>query len=170
MATSKSRRYNTKDARGAYSRLSRVNKVLCRSVGEELERLADADERLRLLTVTSAEVSCDLRHATIYFSSIRPEAIEALEERRVALQGYVSRQARMKRTPKLSFEADPAVAAGARLDEVLRRIAVSSAAGSKLVTDRVSEKSSGLCEPGDPREVTESRVESPTARQHTLGS
>ena len=39
-------------------------------VAEELERLADADERLRLLTVTSVDITPDLRSATVYLSSL----------------------------------------------------------------------------------------------------
>jgi ribosome-binding factor A len=146
MATDKRRRHNYGDGRGPYSRLLRVNKVLCRSVGEELERLADADERLRFLTVTAAEVSSDLRNATIYLSSVRSEALEALEERRAALQRYVSTQTRMKRTPILHFEADPGVAAGARLDEVLRRIAVSPTVSPTLGPTRGSDPVSHPCE------------------------
>ena len=34
----------------------------------------------------------------------------------------VARQTRMKRTPLLEFSADPAVMAGGRVEEVLRRI------------------------------------------------
>ena len=47
------------DNRGAapYSRSLRVNQVLRQVVAEELERLADADERLRLVTVTSVETT-----------------------------------------------------------------------------------------------------------------
>ena len=64
----------------------RVNEVLREVVAEELERLADTDERLRLLTVTSVDTSPDLRHATVYLSSLADEAAEALAERRAQLQ------------------------------------------------------------------------------------
>ena len=40
-----------------YARSLRVNEVLRQIVAEELERLADADERLRLVTVTSIDTS-----------------------------------------------------------------------------------------------------------------
>ena len=106
----------------SYPRTRRVNQLMREVLADELERLADADERLRLLTVTEVAVSPDLRTATVFLSSLPEEAVEALEERRVALQAAIGRQARMKRTPKLSFVADPAVAHGAAIDEALRRL------------------------------------------------
>ena len=105
-----------------YPRALRVNEVLRQVVAEELERLADADERLRLVTVTSVEVTADLRAATVYLGSIGDDAAEALEERRAQVQRAVGRQVRMKRTPRLHFTADPAVTAGARVEEILRRL------------------------------------------------
>ncbi|MGP8059462.1 MAG: 30S ribosome-binding factor RbfA [Acidimicrobiales bacterium] len=105
-----------------YPRALRVNEVLRQIVAEEIERLADADERLRLVTVTSVQTSADLRHATVYVGTLSEDAAESLEERRAQLQREVGRQVRMKRTPRLRFEADPAVSAGARVEEVLRRL------------------------------------------------
>jgi ribosome-binding factor A len=100
-----------------------VNEVLRQLIAEELERLADADERLRLLTVTAVETSDDLSRATVFVGTLPPEAAESLEERRTQLQRYVGRQVRMKRTPKLQFAPDPAVSAGERIDALLRRLA-----------------------------------------------
>jgi ribosome-binding factor A len=105
-----------------YPRSLRVNEVLRQVVAEELERLADADERLRLVTVTSVDTSADLRSATVYLGSIDADAADALEERRGQVQRSLGRQVRMKRTPRLHFEPDPAVTAGARVEEILRRL------------------------------------------------
>jgi len=105
-----------------FPRTRRVNQLLREVIADELERLSDADERLRLVTVTDVSTSADLRNATVYFGSLSDDAAEALEERRAAIQSAVGRQSHMKRTPKLSFEVDPAVTEGARIDEVLRRI------------------------------------------------
>jgi len=112
------------DNRGAapYARSLRVNQVIRQVLAEELERLADADERLRLVTVTSVDTAPDLRRATVYLSSLADDAADALTERRAHLQRTLSRQVRMKRTPLLDFAADPAVVAGGRVEEVLRRI------------------------------------------------
>jgi ribosome-binding factor A len=112
------------DNRGVapYARTLRVNQVLREVVAEELERLADADDRLRLLTVTAVDTAPDLRHATVYLSSLSEDQTEALAERRAQLQRSLSRQTRLKRTPLLEFTVDPAVVAGGRVEDVLRRI------------------------------------------------
>ena len=105
-----------------YKRSLRVNQVLRQVLAEELERLADADERLRLITVTAVDTAPDLRNAVVYLSSLSEDAAEGLAERRSQLQHEVGRQTRMKRTPRLEFAVDPAVVAGGRVDDALRRI------------------------------------------------
>ena len=105
-----------------YARSLRINQVLREVLAEELERLADADERLRLLTITSVDTSPDLRTATVYLSTLEAEAAEALEERRTQLQRRVGKEMRIKRTPRLAFAADPAVQSGAAVEEALRRL------------------------------------------------
>jgi len=109
-------------ASAPYPRARRVNEVLRQVVAEELERLADADERLRMVTVTEVETAADLRNATVFLATLEADADEALQERRAQLQRAVGQQVRMKRTPRLHFVADPSVSAGARVDEVLRRL------------------------------------------------
>ena len=109
-----------------YPRSLRVNEVLRQILAEELERLADADERLRLLTITAVSTSPDLRTATVYVGTLDEDAAMALDERRGQLQRSVGRQVRMKRTPRLTFASDPAVEAGKRVEEVLRRLRAES--------------------------------------------
>ena len=103
-----------------YPRIARVNELVREVVAEELERMADADDRLALITITAVSVDRDLRHARVLLSSLSPDADEALEEHRVRLQAAINRQARLKRTPQLSFSADPAVESGRRVEDILR--------------------------------------------------
>ncbi|HEY2214319.1 MAG TPA: 30S ribosome-binding factor RbfA [Acidimicrobiales bacterium] len=103
-----------------YPRSLRVNQVLRQVVAEELERLADADERFRMVTVTSVDTAADMRNATVYLASMDDEAAAALEERRPQLQKLIGSQVTMKRTPRLTFKADPAIVAGSRVEELLR--------------------------------------------------
>lgn len=105
-----------------YPRSARVNQVLREVVADALERLADADERLRLVTVTAVESEPDLRHAVVLLSSLDEEEAEALAGVRVRLQAAISAQVRLKRTPQLSFAADPAIAAGQRVEDILRHL------------------------------------------------
>lgn len=107
----------------SYPRTFRVNHLVQEVVAEELERLADADERLRFLTVTSVETSPDLRNATVLFASLSDDAKEGLEERRRSLQKAIGLQATMKRTPKLSFSIDPVFSSAAAIEDKLRRLA-----------------------------------------------
>jgi ribosome-binding factor A len=103
-----------------YPRSLRVNQVLRQVVAEELERLADADERFRMVTVTSVDTAADMRTATVYLASMDADVAEALEERRPHLQRHIGLQVTMKRTPRLTFKADPAIVAGSRVEELLR--------------------------------------------------
>ena len=108
-------------ARGRrYPRMARVNEVVREVVAEEIERLADGDDRLGLITVTGVDVDGDLRRAKVLLSSLAPAAEEALEEHRVRIQSAISRQVRLKRTPQLSFAVDPAVESGKRVEDILR--------------------------------------------------
>jgi ribosome-binding factor A len=43
-----------------------------------------------------------------------------LEEQRAHLQRLIGTQMTMKRTPKLRFQADPAIETGTRVEELLR--------------------------------------------------
>jgi ribosome-binding factor A len=115
-------RRREKRAPAAYARTARVNEVLREVVAEALERMADTDDRLRLLTVTAVDITPDLSRATVFLSSLPAPAIEALAEQRRELQRIIGRQVRMKRTPLLEFESDPAVAHGLRVEEILRTL------------------------------------------------
>jgi ribosome-binding factor A len=103
-----------------YPRMARVNELVREVVAEELERISDNDDRLLMLTVTGVTVDADLRRARVLLSSIPPGAEEALEEHRVPIQAAINRQARLKRTPQLSFGTDPAVESGQRVEDILR--------------------------------------------------
>jgi ribosome-binding factor A len=105
-----------------YPRSARVNEVLREVLADALERLSDVDERLDLVTVTAVACEPDLRHAQVFLSSLDAGEREALEHQRARLQAAVSREVRLKRTPQLSFAADPAVASGQRVDDILLRL------------------------------------------------
>ena len=111
----------TRRRTATYPRSLRVNQVLRQVVAEELERLAAADE-MPMVTVTSVEVAGDMRSAVVYLASLDAETTDILEEQRGHLQHLIGSQMTMKRTPRLSFQADPAIATGSRVEELLRRL------------------------------------------------
>lgn len=104
-----------------YPRTARVNQILREVISDEIVRLADRVEGLGMVTVTDVATSPDLRQAVVYFDSLSDTDLALLDEHRAELQAAVNAQTRLKRTPRLSFAADPAVARGEAVEEVLRR-------------------------------------------------
>jgi ribosome-binding factor A len=107
-----------------YPRSARVNEILREVLADALERLEDIDERLGLLTITAVKCDPDLRHAVVFLSSLTDDAEAALSTARVRLQAAISAEVRLKRTPLLRFEADPAVAEGQRIEDILSQLPV----------------------------------------------
>jgi ribosome-binding factor A len=121
-----------------FPRTARLNHLVHEIVAEEIERLDD--DRLGLLTVVAVDVEADLRHATVWYTALsnadgtaaptgtvdgeEPDAelVEALEEYRPRLQSAIARQARLKRTPELSFQADTVLQQAARVEAILREL------------------------------------------------
>jgi ribosome-binding factor A len=106
-----------------YPRTARINELVREIAADEIERLDD--ERLELVAITAVEVEPDLRHAVVWFDSLSGEAddeavLEAFGEARVALQAAIGRQARLKRTPMLSFKPDPAIRTAERVEQIIR--------------------------------------------------
>jgi ribosome-binding factor A len=114
-----------------YPRTARVNEVLIQIIAEELHRLSDP--RLEMVTLTGAEVSTDLAYATVYYSALdmaggtqSDEQVKAtgaaLHKATPHLRRVLGRQVRWRNTPALTFKVDPSVAAGQRIEELLREI------------------------------------------------
>jgi len=104
-----------------YPRAARLNALLQEVLAEELERIADSDDRLGLLTLTGVACEPDLRHAVVFLASLEPSVAELLEEHRRQLQAAVAAQVRTRRVPALRFEPDPAIESARRVDEALAR-------------------------------------------------
>ncbi len=116
-----------------WSRPDRVNEALREVLAEELAVIDD--DRLQLVTVTGIRVDPDFRRAIVWFSALSALSpadpalvVEALAQYRVRLQAAVARQLRLKRTPELTFQPDPAIAVGTRVEEVIRSLQVPDSA------------------------------------------
>ena len=116
-----------------WSRVDRVNEAIREVVAEELAYIDD--ERLELVTVTGVAADPDFRRARVWFSALsRPGVVaddlvpddrvveEVLGRHRVRLQAAVGRQLRLKRTPELTFQSDPAIAVGTRVEDIIRSL------------------------------------------------
>jgi len=119
----------TKHSAHRYPRTARVNEVIVEIVAEELSRLSDP--RLELVTLTGAEASTDLGYATVYYSALgaggQPQTEQeakatsaALHKATPHLRRVVGKQVRWRNTPALTFKVDPSIAAGQRIEEILR--------------------------------------------------
>ena len=108
-----------------YPRTARLNQLVREIVAEEIERLDD--ERLGFLTVVGVEVDPDLRHAVVWYTTLDEaeadvDLLAALDEHRARLQAAIGRQARIKRTPELSFRPDTVIRQAERVEQILRDI------------------------------------------------
>lgn len=97
-------------------------------IREELARLLNEEARdpgLGFLTLTGVELSPDMRHARVFVSVLGPDqerALDALRRATPFLRRGLARGAGLRFTPQLRFVADPAIAAGIRVEELLREI------------------------------------------------
>ena len=114
-----------------YPRTARVNEVMLEVLADELERMSDP--RLELVTLTGVDVSRDLAHAKVYYStltavaagardSVPEDAANALQAAGSHLRGVVGRQMRIRQVPRLEFSVDPGITSGQRIEDILREI------------------------------------------------
>ena len=125
-----------------YPRTARIIELLRQILADALERIDD--DRTQLATVTGVHCDPDTRHALVYFDGPDGEAgdaelTEALTDLRHRLQGAIAREARLKHTPELVFEPDPAIRAGEHIDGVLRGLTPAGAADSEALDADPSE-------------------------------
>lgn len=105
-------------------RMLRVNSTLREVIADEIERMNDS--RLELVSVTSVDTAPNLRTAVVYVDVLGDDhepALQALRKAARRLQAVVGAQVRMKYTPTLTFEMDPGVVGGQRIDQILRSLA-----------------------------------------------
>ncbi len=125
----------------AKKRNPRVDKAVREAVADLVESEV-ADPRLAFVTFTEAQVTPDHEHALVFYSTLDPgvlsadgrrgrggdrvptaaEVAEGLASVAPRLQGRVSRRAKLRTTPELTFEPDPVVEQASRVEDLLRRI------------------------------------------------
>ena len=106
-------------------RIRKIESQLKEIVGEEVGSLSDP--RIKgLVTVTGVRVSQDLRQAMVFYSVLSDEdfegAREGLQSAAGRIQAALGAQTRLKRTPRLRFEPDPAVENVGRIEAALRDV------------------------------------------------
>lgn len=121
-----------------FQRTDRIGETIRELVASELERIGD--ERLDLVTITSADVDGDLARARVYYSAMMAaeadeldEVTEALDELRWPVQQVINRNIRARKTPQISFKRDTSIEAGLHIEEVLASLDIPSDADSPTV-------------------------------------
>jgi ribosome-binding factor A len=105
------------------ARLRRVAEQIQRELSEILHSELK-DPRVGMITITDVEVSTDLAHAKVFFTTLGDaEALSRTQDglRRAAgfLRSTLGQRLRIHNTPELHFEYDASVEQGARLSQLI---------------------------------------------------
>jgi ribosome-binding factor A len=106
-------------------RLLRVNELMKRELSALLTREMDFEPAL--VTVSSVDVTPDLKKAHVFVSVLGPVAkktdiLEKLEAHRVVLQADLAKTVVLKYTPHLVFHLDDSIERGTRILEILQKL------------------------------------------------
>lgn len=107
------------------NRLARVCEVLKRELSSAVTRDLSFDGIL--VTISSVDVTPDLRKAHVFFSAIgedwqRAWVLEKLNDSRAMLQMEIAKRVVMKHTPQLHFHLDDSIERGTRVLEIMEEL------------------------------------------------
>ena len=90
----------------------------------ELIRLEVKDPRVGMLTITEIEVTLDMDHAKVFFTTLggKPEhdaCLEGLQRASGFLRTQLSQRMQLRQVPKLSFVYDHSVERGVQLSQLI---------------------------------------------------
>lgn len=105
-------------------RTDRVGALLQSALSELLLR-GVKDPRVGMVTITGVKLSPDLKHASVYVSTLgdaeaHGRVLAGLASARAYLQSQAGRRLGLRFTPELRFEIDPSIAAAERVEQLLR--------------------------------------------------
>lgn len=108
-----------------FSRTRRVAEQMHRLLGEILLREVK-DPRAHGVNVTAVEVSRDLSHATVWFSTLDPDADPAPAAAALAgaaglIRGRLGRAMYIRQVPQLHFRHDESLERGSRISDLINR-------------------------------------------------
>ena len=103
-------------------RPQKLGDLIQRELSELLQREL-RDPRVGMITITSVDVSPDLSHAKVFFTTLSKENLEDAKQglRRAAgfLRTQLARRIKLYTTPELRFEYDESVERGDRLSRLI---------------------------------------------------
>lgn len=111
-------------------RLHRVADQIQRELSD-IVRTELKDPRVRMVTFTGVDLSPDLAHAKVFFTSLageREEILAGLHRAAGFLRSMLGARIKIHNTPELQFVYDESVEAGMRLDRLIDEALASDAA------------------------------------------
>lgn len=111
-------------------RIARINELLKRSVAEFLYReMTESEFAPATVTVTRVLTSSDLHSARVFVSVLgdethRDRMLNLLKQHRKNIQRHIASEIKIKYTPHLKFVADPSLAEGDRVLQLLNDLDV----------------------------------------------
>ena len=121
---------------------SRPDRVADQIRGEVASMLARDvhDPGIGFVTITRVQVTPDLQHARIHYTSLgddtgRANTARALDRARVFLRRQIGSRLRLKRVPEIEFFYDESIAGQDRIEQLLNNIRAGDAAPPATDTD-----------------------------------
>lgn len=110
----------------AHRRTERVADLVKQEVSQIIQQEMK-DPRIGFVTVTSVEVSVDLRHARVYCSVLGSQAdqkasLEGLERAKGFIRSQLGRRIKLRHIPELLFRYDESFDYAQRISNVMRSI------------------------------------------------
>ncbi len=111
-------------------RRARINDEVARVLADALRNVKDHRIRDQIITITSCDVSGDLRFAKVYFSvyGADRETIKEIKKGLYSAQGFLrhalAEEINLRITPELTFEYDNAMERGAHISELLKKASI----------------------------------------------
>ncbi|MCK4648297.1 30S ribosome-binding factor RbfA [bacterium] len=110
----------------ARRRAQRAGRLIQEEISKIIQRKLK-DHRIGFVTITGVDVTDDLRHAKVFITVLKEEekapTLEGLEHAKGFIRREIGQRIKMRFTPEIEFGFDEAVEKGARIEEVLRKIA-----------------------------------------------
>jgi ribosome-binding factor A len=108
-----------------YKRSTRVGDLIREEIADIIMHKL-RDPRIGFVTVTGAEISEDLRHATIYLSVLdeerRKDTLGIIRASASFIRGELGKRLRIKYIPFLTFRIDESIEYGMKIDRLLDEI------------------------------------------------
>ena len=127
-------------------RRGRINDEMCKELANAVRLVKDPRVRDEMITITSCDVSGDLKFAKVYFSvyGAKPENIKDIKKGLYSAAGFLRRaiaeKINLRITPELNFEYDNAMERGANISELLKKAAIPE----EIATDSFEDEDSAF--------------------------